>query len=654
MAIDPSVGLLPQRRGSGERAGTGGASFGALLRRHRLAAGLSQEALAERAGLSARAISALEHGERRAPYRATVQALAAALGLTGPERAALEDAVSRSRSPRAAPEPAPNPLPSSPTPFVDRTAEREAALKLLRGDGVRLLTLTGPGGVGKTRLAREVARDLQEDGGAPFPDGVWFVDLAPLRGPECVLDAIAHTLHLHEHERQPLPVALRAHLRASRCLLVLDNFEHLLAAAAQLADLLAACPGLKLLATSRSRLRLRWEHSLPLPPLAVPDATAVHTTEALAAAPAVALFVERARASNPAFALTAANGPAVAALCRHLEGLPLALELAASRAGVLTPAEMLAWAERRLPVLGWDAPDVPARQRSLGATLAWSYVLLPATEQALLRRLAVFAGGWTGAAAEAVTGARELGLDPLEGLTRLSDASLAHARPGEDGQARFGLSETVREFALERLQASGERAPLERRHAAHFRALAVRLRAELRGPRRAAALAAAATERANLRAALTWLARAEPDGQGPAGEPASAPLREVLEALRRAGDGPRRPPPVRPTDPGPTPGPTLTARQGQVAGLIAQGLTNKQIGRALVITEKTVGTHVEGILNTLGFQSRVQVAAWVGGQRAPALAVAHESSACRGARDGSRGVADRDRSRPGGAAQRTP
>jgi non-specific serine/threonine protein kinase len=299
---------------------------------------------------------------------------------------------------------------------------------------------------------------------------------------------------------------LQAYLHQQQLLLVLDNFEQVLAAAPQLAELLAACSGLKLLVTSRTRLRLRWEHTLPLAPLAVPDPEAPPTVEALATMPAVALFVERARASSPSFALTAVNAPAVATLCRHLDGLPLALELAAARVNVLTPTEMLAWAERRLPVLGWDARDLPPRQRSLRATLAWSYELLPTAEQTLFRRLAAFAGTWTREAAEAVTGLQELGLDPLDSLTRLSDASLIQVRQGEGEEPRFSLLEMVREFAAEKLQASGERAALERRHAAYYLGLAERAAPALEGPEQRVWFHRLEQEHANLRAALGWSA----------------------------------------------------------------------------------------------------------------------------------------------------
>src|SRR5262245_16685505 len=506
IAIAPETRVRPSYADPVGRPSTEDSDFASLLRRYRIDAGLSQEALAERAGLSTGAVSALERGERRAPYPATVRALATALGLASADRAVLEAAVAHSRGPRppsADHVPRPAPLPLQPTPLVDRVAELALALALLSSDAVRLLTLTGPAGIGKTRLALEVARSLR----ATSAHDVWFVDLAPLRDPGLVLATIAQVLEVPEREHQALPDALQAALGDRQVLVVLDNFEQVLAAAPQVAALLAASPSLKLLVTSRTRLRLQWEHTLPLPPLAVPDGDGPLMLEALAMVPAVALFVERARAANPAFALTSHNAPAIVALCRRLDGLPLAVELAAARANVLPPAEMLDWTGHRLPALGWDAPDLPVRHQSLSTAMEGSYALLPAAGQTLFRRLAVFAGGWTPEAAAAVAPRAELGLDALEGLSRLVDASLVQASPEVADGPRFRLLETVREYAGEQLDASGEREATKRAHAAYFLALAEQAESYLKGPEQVAWYQRLQGEQDNLRVALDWAAR---------------------------------------------------------------------------------------------------------------------------------------------------
>ena len=489
------------------------APFGEQLRRHREAAGLTQEELAERAGLTAHAIGALERGRRQRPYPHTVRALADALALADVERATLLAAVPRRgdgiADAAAGPPPArlegrSHNLALQPTPLLGREEDIAAARQQLLAEGARLLTLAGPGGVGKTRLALAVADELRES----YPHGAWFVDLAPLADPALVPAAIAHTLSVREAGARPLPAVLAAYLEERRLLLVLDNFEHLLPAATTVADLLASCPGLAVLVTSRERLRLRWERALTVPPLALPDLGRPLEVDALARVPAVALFVERARAVRPDFALTAENAAAVAALCARLDGLPLALELAAARASILAPAAILARLERRLPLLQRRAPDLPARHQALRAAIGWSYDLLPAEEQALFRRLGVFAGGWTLAAAEAVADAAALEIDALGGLAALAEKSLvyvAHHGDHADDGPRFAMLETIREYALEELGATGEAEATRRRHAAHYRALAAEAGQHLTGPAYVAWLGRLEGERHNLRAAMRAL-----------------------------------------------------------------------------------------------------------------------------------------------------
>ena len=481
-----------------------GAPFGARLRRLREATGLTQEELAGRAGLSAKNISDLERGERRRPYPHTVRALADALELPEDERAALFAAVPRRGSGgrtvlAIASEPT---LPVPPTPLVGRDRELEEVTSFLRRGEVRLLTLTGTGGVGKTRLALEAARDA----GEYFPDGVALVALAPLNNVDLVIPSFVRSFGLRETAGQSPREALHAYLRAKRLLLTLDNFEHLLEAAPEVSWLIETCPNLTVLVTSRAPLRVGGEQEYPIPPLELPVSTRDPSVEEVLGSPSGRLFVERARAASPTFSLTEANAASVAAICWRLAGLPLALELAAAKARFLSPPILLARLDRALST-SWSR-SVADRQRTMRATLDWSHDLLNQPEQALFRHLAVFAGGFTLEAAEAVgsTTKGATGEDVLGHLGTLVEQSLVAAELGEESgeEPRYGMLEPVRQYALEKLEESSEARVASRRHAAFFLELAGQAYPELRGPHQAEWLDRLEQENGNLRAAMGW------------------------------------------------------------------------------------------------------------------------------------------------------
>ncbi|MBI4259006.1 MAG: tetratricopeptide repeat protein [Actinobacteria bacterium] len=399
--------------------------------------------------------------------------------------------------PRLRSEDVPVVLPAELTSFVGREAE-VAAVRGLLGAG-RLVTLTGPGGTGKTRLAVRVASEEK----AAFPDGVFFVDLAAITDHRLVAPAMGRVLGVSEQGARPAAEVLRDHLAERRSLLVLDNLEQVLEATPLVVDLLASARDIRILATSRIPLRVQAEQEYPVPPLGVPDRSRAVVAEQLSAFGSISLFVQRARAVRPDFALDRENAQAVAEICDRLDGLPLAIELAASRINVLEPGEIVGHLDRTLALLSGGGADRPERHRTLRETVRWSYDLLFEPDRALFRRLAVFAGGWDLEGAEAVAhpgGDPEV--DVLDGLGRLVDASLVR-RTVAGLRSRFAMLETIRAFALECLKTQDDAEGVRARHAAHFLAMAEDAEPHLTrlwDPR----VDRIATEHANLRAALRW------------------------------------------------------------------------------------------------------------------------------------------------------
>ncbi len=453
----------------------------AVLKRYRLAAGLSQEALAARAELSARAISDMERGLRRAPHPDTLERLAAALLLSPQQRALFvgaarpEAQVTAESSP---PAPAPS-LPIPPTALLGREPERAQVQSLLREGSVRMVTLTGPAGVGKTRLGLEVARDLAPE----FPDSAQFVDLSSVRDPSLVPSAVAQVLGLREAAGVPAREQGLAYLAARQILLVIDNAEHVAGASTWWAEVLARCPHVVLLVTSRTPLRLRGEAIIPLAPLPLEDA--------------VTLFRERARSAHPDGNYT---DQAVVTICRRLDCLPLAIELAAVHVRILPVEQLAEQLDQRLALLREGMRDLPPRQRTMEDAIAWSYDLLTEAGQRVFRSLAAFVGGWTVEAAQSICWEQAPSRqDVVLALAELVDSSLVQAE-GVAGQARFRLLEVTRDYALMRLRQAAEEEACQRRHAVWFAHLATnppRLEPAMRS-------GALALDLPNFRAALVW------------------------------------------------------------------------------------------------------------------------------------------------------
>jgi predicted ATPase/DNA-binding CsgD family transcriptional regulator len=392
-------------------------------------------------------------------------------------------------------------LPAQLTQLIGRKHEVTAVCALLRHPEVRLVTLTGIGGVGKTRLSLQVGIDLLND----FADGVCFVPLAPISDPDLVVPTIAQALGIKETGERPLLDLLKSYLRDKHLLLLLDNFEQVLPAVPELSNLLADCPQLKVLVTSRAVLHIRGEHEFPVPPLALPDLTHLPGSEALSQYAAVALFLHCAQAVRPDFQVTPASTRTIAEICVRLDGLPLAIELAAARIKLLSPQALLTRLAHRLQVLTSGAQDAPVRQQTLRNTLAWSYDLLDVEEQRLFRRLSVFVGGCTLEVVEGLyTALGEMPAEVLDGMASLIDKSLLRQVEQEGEEPRLLMLATIREYGLEVLASSGEMESTRQAHAHYYLALAEQAELELGGPQQAVWLDRLEREHDNLRGALQW------------------------------------------------------------------------------------------------------------------------------------------------------
>ncbi len=479
-------------------------SFGDLLRRARLAAGFTQEELADRAGLSVRGISDLERGVRRTPQRATLDLLIDSLGLSDADRLIWERSRRHSDlaeqinsgmpSRQAATESKlPNPL----TPIVGRQGDLNAIVTLLRDPATRLVTLVGAGGIGKTRLSIAVAHKIAY----AYPDGAFFVSLAAIRDPDLVLSVIARELELQSTRNRPVIDDLREFLQHRRVLLILDNFEHVTDAAPGIVEILEHAAGVTVLATSRARLHVRGEREYLVPQLDLPPSDC-STLDTLVESASAQLFLKFAQDVAHHVQLTDQDVPSIVHICRRLDGLPLAIELATARLRIVSTGELADLLAHRLPILTGGPTDLPARQRALRDTIRWSYDLLTPGQQQLLRSLSVFAGGWTIEAAAAIAGVDKL--DLLPDLTALVEQSLIHPTNTYLGSSRLGMLETIREYGIDSLMEHQELGHSQQQHAEYFERFALEQGAAVLGDATGAPLDKLDDDLDNMRIAFRW------------------------------------------------------------------------------------------------------------------------------------------------------